>query len=227
MKKLLTLLVLVLIILPLSAFATTITQTCTQNGGTLAATGNWTAQRNNVTQSTTANTCLGSTSGDYSLDYYSNATWGNDQKSTVTVNTNTLVSSSFNSIYVIVRSSGGLGAENYYDLALRGLTSGNVSMVIYRAVNGTIDAAANRIGTSTDSTTYAAGDTFSLQVQGSTLTAYHNGVQVGNSFTDTHISTGKPGVGMFSNSTGNAIQNWTGTDVLASASGGLKQFSQF
>lgn len=204
---------------PHLASAKTVYFNCARSGGTLVASNNWTTTHNNVTQSSSLNTCLGATSGDFNSGFYSGNSWNNDQQSTVTVNTNTLVSSAFDSVYVMVRTSGAPNSEVFYDLGIRGKTTGHASMVIYYHLSGSgnYDQTGFRIGTSSDDVTYSAGDTFSLKVVGTTLTAYQNGVQVGNSFTDSQIASGSPGVGMFSNSTGNAINTWSGTDDFSGA----------
>jgi hypothetical protein len=51
-----------------------------------------------------------------------------------------------------------------------------------------------------------------LQVQGSTLTCLQNGTVLYTG-TDTTLTTGSPGLGLFSNSSGDVLDNWSGGNL--------------
>ena len=65
------------------------------------------------------------------------------------------------------------------------------------------------------------GDTWELDVVGTTLRVCRNGVQVGADATDTNIATGSPGIGLSTTVTSASINDWEGGDFINLKKSGL------
>jgi hypothetical protein len=89
----------------------------------------------------------------------------------------------------------------------------------YRLVVNDIGAQNVNLGKSTGAgftsllsaaTTYAAGDTYMLQVSGSILKVFKNGVQIGSDVYDTALQSGKAGIYYSSTAISASVDNWEG-----------------
>jgi hypothetical protein len=169
------------------------------NGASLGGQGNWVTALGTMT---TSGTNVYSNAVGRNMVYY-NATTGNDQYSQVAHNAAS--SSRFVGAAVRISSaSGGSGYFYYY---------GNGSRVVGKMVNGTWTQIA------TCSCNITAGQILRIEVQGTTIRCYLNGVLDTNltggtgTFTDTSLSTGFSGVcGMDASSTPR-IDDWAGGDL--------------
>jgi hypothetical protein len=185
-------------------------------GGSGALSGNWSMGRNSMVQSSGEG--LASLSGDWCSAFYTGITWTDDHYSEVTLHSSAFsAAGTFPVAWVMVRmtNAGGGGHESAYALGLTPNGS-NTDVGLWR-LSGGANYNSFPIATLATNIAYAAGDIFRLQVVGSTLTAYQNGVQIGTNQTDTNIASGgSPGFGEispFAAMVDNGIDFWTGSDV--------------
>jgi len=132
-------------------------------------------------------------------------TFANDQRSTIT----------FGSIVaddrmgVIVRAAttgGGQFYRAYYH-------DGDGRVYIHLFSGGAVSTLVEQI----NSMTFANGDTLGLDVTGTTLRAYKNGVAIGSGGTDATLSSGQPGMFYLDNNNNTGlISVWVGVDAAAS-----------
>lgn len=121
----------------------------------------------------------------------------------------------------VVSTSGGTGpcvivrasavADTYYRLVASHAASNNV--VLSKFVAGSVTAITGWPRTQA----FTDGDTFRLEIQGTTLRAYYNGVQIGADATDASISAGNPGMGHSTNTTSASIDDWEAGSLSAAA----------
>ncbi len=127
-------------------------------------------------------------------------TWPNDQYSQAKV-TVTGTDGGGRGIGVGVRMATN---RNYYRLAIDHASSNNVRL--NKKVNGTSTQIWLRTVTLVD------GDTLYLEVQGTTLIAKLNGVEIGASATDSSLSSGAAGICYSSTATSASEDDWEGGD---------------
>lgn len=137
--------------------------------------------------------------------YYSGITWPNNQYAKCTL-VATHADGAGVGYGVMVRLD--TAGSNYYRLV------GNASgFELVKKVAGTTTSLASGTGT-----TFTAGDTIALQVSGTTLTTYKNGVQFGSPITDAAVATGNAGLGYSSTSSASdGVINFEGGDTMSSA----------
>lgn len=137
--------------------------------------------------------------------YYIGAAAGTDQFSAATVGTGLATNGGFDT-RVFVRLSGSGTTVNGYELAWGDTRGTNV--VIFRLDSG------GETTLQTTSLTVAPGDVMRLEVEGSTLRAYQNGVQIGTNVTDANHTTGEVGIhGYFTGY--DVFDAWEGGDLAA------------
>jgi hypothetical protein len=133
--------------------------------------------------------------------YYSGISWPANQysKAKLTVNS-TLGSTRGPGLFVRQQS----GADTKYMLITDHAASNNVTLVRISA------------GVFTNLTgfpltqAWTDGDTWELRVVGTTLSVWRNGIQVGPNVTDSSITSGSPGIGLSTDVTSAAIDDWEG-----------------
>lgn len=131
-----------------------------------------------------------------------NAAWGNDQEATVVATTY----SALDEVGVAVRCS--TGGNGYYLVSSTG--NAGRSVLLYKAV-GNVHSP---LATFTASAAFATGDSLTLQVVGSVLSAFKNGVSLG-SFTDTTFTAGRPGLFYgYGNTRSSRIRSFSATDAV-------------
>lgn len=165
------------------------------NAGTLGA--NWTATVGNM--AIVSNQAQASSSNDF--DYYSGVTWNNDHSSQAVYREN----ASDTIMYLTVRHQPG---GDWYALLLHSIP-GDRRVNFLKRVSGSVTDLGTIAGRPTD------GNTFKLAINGTTLSAYDNGVLI-TSVTVSDLSGGAPGIG--SEIGGPAWDDWEGTGE--SGSGG-------
>lgn len=90
------------------------------------------------------------------------------------------------------------------------------NVVVGRKLAGTYAT----VGSGLRTTTWVDGDTLRLEVQGSTLRVYQNGVQLGADMTDTNIVSGPAGIAYSSSTTVAQVDDWEGGNFAAAGPGG-------
>ena len=183
--------------------ATPIVQEFTYSGGGASATDDfnrasigtdWTTLTNQSTLTINSSTLVAGSSSGRNGMYYNATTFTDDQSSQITITTNhdnncgpaVRMSASAETAYVAVMS---IAAST---VTLRKLSAGTFSDI------------------TSVSETCANGDTLKISVSGTTLTVDHNGSQI-ISTTDSDISTGQPGIFIYS--TVARGDDWEGSDL--------------
>lgn len=172
----------------------------------------WNARQNSFKILT--NTATPTTFTD-SCEFYSNITWPNDQYSQVTV---TGISGTTNGagIGAAVRVDptnlgGGNAYINLYWVVVNSAASNNVSLV-KRIAN-----VETSLGQRTQA--FSNGDIVRLEVQGTTLRVYRNGVQLGADFTDSSIASGSAGMSLSGPMTAGSVDAWEGGSIAVAGAG--------
>jgi hypothetical protein len=147
---------------------------------------NWTVVTGSGNLQIVNNLCEPTALSTLCRELWTNATWPNDQYSSVTVN-NFTNGNTTNIVFIFVRSST-TTAGNNYALKIIGAAAGNPTWAITGSggailTSGTLAAAVS------------SGDVFSLNIVGTTLTAYKNGVSFGT-VTNASFASGTPGMGL-------------------------------
>lgn len=146
--------------------------------------------------------------------YWSGAgTFTNDQYATAVV-TGLSNPGGNNAVGIVLRCSTDTGAgRDCYRIYV--YEDSTTAIKIDKVVNGTVtNLATTSVGA------FANGDTVEGEVEGTTLRAYRNGVQVGTDITDSALTTGKPGVcGVLGFGPGLFGDDWVGGNLTASAAG--------
>lgn len=159
--------------------------------------GNWTTATGVNGHKILSNQCRIITANADACSYWNADTPNNDQWAQITYGGTTFGDGP------AVRIS--TSATDYYFITDSG---GNI--FFYRSKTGV----QTQLGTALNAVSaWAVGDTLKLEVIGSTLKAYRNGVQIGSTYTDaTPLTTGRVGVYMYSDTTYTA---WAGGNVGA------------
>jgi len=167
----------------------------------------WTQQRTSATvRRNGSGLGIGSANPNDLHAFYNGATFNSDQYSQVRI-AGGLASNKQYAI-VLVRASGvGDALEKNYAFATDG-GSGATHTDLSRNINGTQTILRNF------ATTFAAGDVMKIDVVGTLVTCYKNGVSLGT-YTDASLASGSPGVGMYGSSV--TIDDWEGGSLAAQA----------
>ena len=170
---------------------------------------NWTTVTGNNALQVVSNLCESTVAAARSWELFTNATWPNDQYSSVTVNA-FANGSTTEIINVFARGSTSTTTANY-QLRIQGAVSGNPTYTIFSS-NLTL-AGPTVLGAAVSS-----GDIFTLKCQGTTITAYKNGVQL-TSLTDSHVASGSPGLAIETVTTITSVNSslWTGGSIVTTA----------
>lgn len=161
---------------------------------------NWTATANNM--QIVSNTARVLTDGVPNFVYYSGAAFNGDHSSQAVYTDD---GEGTMSLTVRCQSNGDLYAFYIHSL------SGNRRKAIYKYISGSF----TQLGDDLDAAAATSGHTFRFEVQGTTLRAYDNGVQIGTDRTDSALSGGAPGIG--GEQTGDNWDDWEGVDLGGSA----------
>jgi hypothetical protein len=169
------------------------------NAATLGA--NWTDQ--NAGMSISGNKAV-PTGGSFSQAYWNADVFGNDQYAQAVLGELTFVTSA-QYVGLLVRANGGAGSNNGYILY-----ADSTDLFLGKYVAGAFSAIVTFSGQST------IGATYRLEVQGTTLRAYKNGVQMGSDQADGAVSAGSGGVLGF-NSGEARLDDWEGGNLGGAA----------
>jgi uncharacterized protein YjdB len=182
------------------------TEAFTGASGTLP-TPPWTQQRSTATvRRTGSGTAIGSSSPNDIHAFWNASTFSSDQYSQIRIAGGLGRWAQY--AIVTVRASGsGDAADNNYAFATDG-SSGATHTDLSKNINGKQTILRNF------ETTFAAGDVMKIDIVGTLITCYKNGVVLGT-FTDGTLSSGSPGVGMFGSSV--TIDDWEGGSYVAAA----------
>ncbi len=156
--------------------------------------GNWTTCPGVNGLKIVSNQVLPTTIGALNGAYWSANTFSNDQYSQATF----VSGLNFDSGLSVRQSA---SASTYYFIGVSG-----TSWQFGKRIAGTW----SYLGTAQTRTT-ANGTIVRLEVSGTTLKAYFNGVQDAYTFTDSSIASGYPGIGTYS--TGLILDDWSGGDI--------------
>lgn len=140
------------------------------------------------------------------LELYTGSTFADDQYAQAKV---TVTSTGSNAgLGVVVR-----GATNgsCYRAVVSKAASNNVSLFKFVAGAGT------NLGNRT--TTWVDGDTLRIEVQGTTITLYQNGVALGATFSDSALASGAPGISHSTSITSGSLDDFAAGDLNAVAPG--------
>lgn len=168
------------------------------NSGTLGA--NWTATANNM--AVASNSAQASASVE-NFDYYSGVSWNSDHTSQAVYREN----ASDTIMYLTVRHQPG---GDWYGLLLHSIP-GDRRINFYKRVGGVVSDLGGIAGRPTD------GNTFKLEIVGTTLSAYDNGVLI-DDVVVSDLTGGAPGIG--SEIPGAAWDDWEGTGESGGGGGG-------
>lgn len=172
--------------------------------------GNWTTGPGEGNMRLVGN--LAANFGDDGIDcaaYYSAITWPNDQYSKAKLATTGTAGSAAGPMLTVRQSN---SADTHYRLAVDHAGTNNVDL--RRRVAGTTTPIATFTQAWTD------GDTWELRVQGTTLSVWLNGVQVGTNQTDANIASGYAGIAYSSLDANATIDDWEGGDFAGGGGGG-------
>jgi hypothetical protein len=157
----------------------------------------------------TGNVVVPSALGSDSAAWYSGATWGNDQLSKAKL-TITGINGSGPGIGLTLRHAAAAATKTFYRLIIDHAASNNC--VISRQITGTFTNLLTFTQAFTDGALWefrAVGP-----ASATVLTAFLNGVQVGQVTDNSTVAAGAPGLAYSSTETSASIDDWTGTDVL-------------
>jgi hypothetical protein len=182
------------------------------NRGDSASLGaNWTTDGqsnvNKISSNTAVPTSLGGVSDTGST--YSAISWGNDHYSKVQISATGGAANDENGPGPAVRMSGSAGTRKFYRIAAQKAATNNVEVSKYNGTTFTV------ISNFTNS--WSSGDTWEIDIQGTTLTWIKNGSTI-SSTTDSLLSSGSSGI-TYSSCAGisaAAFDNWEGGDFSAS-----------
>ena len=189
---------------PQEASAATVSDNFNRADGGLG--GNWTTVAGTSAPKIVSNTLQAGTPGALNSAYWSAGTFGADQFAQASL------PNSSGTQYgpgIAVRLSGTKGYFLWY-----GNSPGTVSL--WR-MDGSSSSSWTELAQSAPLTVSPSSDVWMIQAVGSTISGYQNGNLVVQA-TDTHITSGSPGVWMYYSS--NQIDNWSGGDVTAYQVGG-------
>lgn len=164
--------------------------------------GSWSTGSGETAMKIVSNSATFTAAGSDASSYWNLETWSADQYSQakLTVTGTTLDTGPG----LVVRRS--TSALTWYRVTV---SKNATNVALWKAVAGTYTNIWQRTATFTD------GDTVRLEVKGTTLRVFINGVQVGADATDTAISTGKPGIAYSSSSTAATVDDWEAGDLGA------------
>ncbi len=196
--------VLTTILHPQEASAATVSDNFDRADGGLGS--NWTTVPGTAAPGIVSDSLRAGTAGALNSAYWSASTFGADQFAQAS-----LPNSSGNQYGpgIAVRLSGTKGYFLWY-----GNSPGTVSL--WR-MDGSSSSSWTQLAQSAPLTVSPSSDVWMIQAVGSTISGYQNGNLVVQA-TDTHITSGSPGVWMYYSS--NQIDNWSGGDVTAYQVGG-------
>lgn len=137
-------------------------------------------------------------------------TYNNDQYAFQTIVSG--LSNSNNYAIVYVRASGtGASKNNYY------LTTDGVNGAGHTAIGKYVSGTQTELLPLSPAAAFTSGDVMRIEVSGTTITAYKNGVAIGN-VTDSGLASGAAGCGMFNQAANNVlIDTWEGGNLVAAA----------
>ncbi len=164
--------------------------------------GSWTTASSNSAMKIVSNACQPSSLPADCGAYYNAISWPDDQYSQCKITVNDTASGSGPGVYVRLAS----GAFTCYRAVASHATTNNVELAKF--VAGAHTAIWQRTQSFTD------GDTLRLEVQGTTLRVFINGVQVGADATDSSVTTGNAGVAYSSQSVSASLDDWEGGDLV-------------
>lgn len=136
---------------------------------------------------------------------YTGPTWPNDQYSQCTCTVTGTGADTGPG--VTVRCGSPSASSTWYRLSINKAASNN--LVLYKSVAGALTRIAQRTITFTD------GHTLRLEVSGTTLSIFYDGVLQGATVTDSGIASGEAGLGYSSTSTAATVDDWEGGDLTA------------
>jgi len=139
-----------------------------------------------------------------SISYYSGITWPDNQYSKAKLTVDGSIGGDAGGMLVVRQSA---AAHTHYRLATDHAATNNVS------ISKHVAAAYTNIAQFTQA--WTDGDTWELRVQGTTISAWRNGVQVGTNQVDTSITSGSPGIGWSTPGNSMTIDDWEGGDFAA------------
>ena len=187
----------------LAATAGTATETFT--GSAAALSGPWTQQRSAGTVNKNgAGAGIGSVNAKDLHAFWNAATFNNDQYSQLRI-AGGLTSYTQYAIVLVRASGAGDAADNNYAFATDG-SSGAGHTDLSKNINGTQTILRNF------ATTFAAGDVMKIDIVGTLITCYKNGVALGT-YTDASLASGSPGIGMYGSTV--TIDDWEGNSLGA------------
>lgn len=157
---------------------------------------NWTSCGGNAGYTVIGNAAAPSSAQVEEAVFWNPISFANDQFAEATITT--VASNAF--IGVAVRCSTGSGGSYY------GFYADNSTRYLVRVVNGAYTSLAT-LGTG-----FANNDVVRLEVTGSTLSAYINGV-LWTSTTDTNLTSGSPGLTSWANNTSARLDDFTAADL--------------
>lgn len=167
--------------------------------------GNWTTVTSEGAFKIVSNAVQPASLSADSTAYYNAVTWPNDQYAQVKVTVNETTAG--NGLGPCVRASA--SANTFYRVVADHAGSGNIELSKFIA--GSYTQIWGRTAT------FVNGDTLRLEVQGTTLRVYINGVQVGADATDSSIASGNAGLAYSSNTVSVSGDDWEGGDFAAAA----------
>ena len=191
-------------VLPQEASATTVSDNFNRADGGLG--GNWTTVAGTSAPKIVSNVLRAGTAGALNSAYWSASTFGADQFAQASL------PGSSGTQYgpgIAVRLSSTKGYFLWY-----GNSPGTVSL--WR-MDGASSSSWTQLAQSASLTMSPSSDVWMIQAVGSTISGYQNGNLVVQA-TDTHITSGSPGVWMYYSS--NQIDNWSGGNVTIYQVGG-------
>lgn len=171
--------------------------------------GNWTTGPSQGDMRLVSN--LAANFGDDGVDcaaYYSAISWPNDQYSKAKLATTGSAGGAAGPMLTVRQSS---STNAHYRLAVDHAGANNIDVA--RRVAGTYTSIATFTQAWTD------GDTWEFRVQGTTLSVWRNGTQVGTNQTDANIASGFAGIGYSSLDANSTIDDWEGGDFAGGGGG--------
>lgn len=169
------------------------------NENPLSGGGNWSVPSGSTALQIVSNKVEAIVTSTVCLEYWSARTWESSQYSTATVGTLSGAGGTAD-IYTGVRLQS--GAESGYILQISTLNSSAAIIKLTAGAAVTL--------TSIEGLTINSGDTFTLQVVGAALSAYHNGQSLLTT-SDATYSSGSPGIGIDTTVLANAtLSAWSG-----------------
>jgi hypothetical protein len=169
----------------------------------LSGGGNWSVANSELKFKLISNAVVPAGPASDSGEYYSGVAWPNDQYSKAKLS---CVGSGGGGAGVGLKVRQASGANTQYRVVVDHAAANNVDL--QKVVAGSYSSVAGYPRTQA----WADGDTWELRAQGTTLSVWLNGVQVGADATDNGIASGSAGIAFSSTETSASIEDWEGGD---------------